>query len=317
MKNTTKTEAFLSELEKALGSIHPSDKAEIILAAKSHILAALEREPAANVDKILATFGSAVSVANRYLHERGLQPTPTSHSSVWKWLGLGMIGFGLFSVAVVIFLFMKFTPLFTVDEKSNRVTLFGGTIDINELEGTVHIGSSVIGNNLKTSEYSGQKILDEKSNEVVSLEFTNGKFIFTTAPNNQLKWSCKTKNQPDHSFLKEQENAVLFDFTHAASANCRLEIPKNTQVNIKGPNGNFTILKPEFPVSAEITNGNVSIVPGKDVKYRFDLSVVNGVIDDFESSPDKDSIAVKIALVNGKIGIEAATTDDKFESEEE
>lgn len=310
MKNDTKMEAYLAQLEKALGPVTVSEKAEIIMEIKSHILAALERDPGTNVDKIFASLGSPEQVANRYLLERGLKPVVPPRSNVWKWLGIGMIG----SVAVfflfVIVVMIKFTPLLKVDEENGRVTLLGGAIDIDEMGGTVHIGSSVLTGNMGAASYQGQKKLTAQ--ESINVDFSNGKFEIQTSDNGLLKWDCRTRNQKDDSFFVESDRNILFDFEQAASVKCEIDVPSGLKLEVSGPNGKVKLVKPEFETLVKVTNGNVSIEPAAGKKYRYDLSVVNGVIEDFKSSPDPDAIPIKISLVNGKID-----RDEENEADEE
>src|SRR5579872_5508182 len=130
MTTEPKLEAYLSALEKALGQIPVSDRADIIIEIKSHVLDAQQRNPAYDLDAILSSIGDADSVAKRYLQERGLQPTkPSSSSSMtWlatsiKWLVVGLLGiFAIFVIAVAV-LIWRFTPLISVDEKTNHVSI--------------------------------------------------------------------------------------------------------------------------------------------------------------------------------------------------
>lgn len=136
-----KLEAYLSVLDKTLGQIPVSDRADILVEIKSHVLEAQAKDPTENIESILNTMGEPESVAKRYLQERGLQPSMPSKTSsmMWlsasiKWLVIGFLGFITLIVIVVSLLIWRFTPLISVDEEHNRVSLGGGLIQIHETD---------------------------------------------------------------------------------------------------------------------------------------------------------------------------------------
>lgn len=141
MTTEPKLEAYLSELDKYLRQIPVSDRADIIIEIKSHVLEAQSKNPIQEVEKILNSMGDPESVAKRYLQERGLQsslPTKTS-SMMWlpasiKWLVIGFLGFIAIIVIVVSLIIWRFTPLISVDEVNNRVSIGGGLIQIRDTD---------------------------------------------------------------------------------------------------------------------------------------------------------------------------------------
>ena len=141
MTTEPKLEAYLSELDKYLGQIPVSDRADIIIEIKSHILEAQAKDPTQDISAILNSMGDSESVAKRYLQERGLQaflPVKTS-SMMWlpasiKWLVIGFLGFIAIIVVVASLLIWRFTPLISIDEANNRVSLGGGLIQIHDTD---------------------------------------------------------------------------------------------------------------------------------------------------------------------------------------
>src|SRR3990167_8860664 len=120
MTTEPKLEAYLSELDKYLGQISVSDRADIIIEIKSHVLDAQSKNPTQDIEVILNSMGDPESVAKRYLQERGLQAgiaaKTSSLSMMWlpaaiKWLVIGFLGFISIIVIVVALLIWRFTPL--------------------------------------------------------------------------------------------------------------------------------------------------------------------------------------------------------------
>lgn len=141
MTTEPKLEAYLAELDKYLTQIPVSDRADIIIEIKSHVLDAQSKNQTQDIDTILNSMGDAESVAKRYLQERGLQAaTPVKTSSMmWlsssiKWLVIGFLGFMGIIVIVVSLLIWRFTPLISVDEANNRVSIGGGLIQIHDTD---------------------------------------------------------------------------------------------------------------------------------------------------------------------------------------
>ena len=141
MTTEPKLEVYLAELDKYLAQIPVSDRADIIIEIKSHVLDAQTKNPTQDIDTILSSMGDAESVSKRYLQERGLQVlTPIKPSSMmWlpasiKWLVIGFLSFISIVVIIVSLLIWRFTPLISVDEANDRVSIGGGLIQIRDTD---------------------------------------------------------------------------------------------------------------------------------------------------------------------------------------
>lgn len=141
MTTEPKLETYLSELDKSLGQIPVSDRADIIIEIKSHVLDAQMKDSSQSMEDILQSMGNAESVANRYLHERGLsaqKPVKTTSmnwlSASIKWLVIGFLGFMAIIMIGAGLLIWKFSPLVSVDQATNRVSLAGGLIQIHDTD---------------------------------------------------------------------------------------------------------------------------------------------------------------------------------------
>jgi len=85
-----KLEGYLSLLDKTLGPISISERAEIVTEIKSHVLEAQQRDPSLSLEAILSSLGEPEQVANKYLLERGLKPSKPSTRPFVKWLVAGL-----------------------------------------------------------------------------------------------------------------------------------------------------------------------------------------------------------------------------------
>jgi len=131
--------SYLSELDKALNQLPVSDRADIIVEIKSHVLEAQAKNPNQSLDEILSSIGEPNAVAKRYLQERGvssMQPAPrASGSMMWlansiKWLVIGFISFVALLLLVIALIIWRFTPLISVDDTHNKVSIGGGIINV-------------------------------------------------------------------------------------------------------------------------------------------------------------------------------------------
>lgn len=86
MTTEPKLESYLSELDKYLAQIPVSDRADIIIEIKSHVMDAQAKKPSQDITAILNSLGDPESVAKRYLQERGIQITLPAKSSSMMWL---------------------------------------------------------------------------------------------------------------------------------------------------------------------------------------------------------------------------------------
>lgn len=289
MKHDPKIENYLSTLERVLQPFPVSDRAEIVLELKSHILAALERDPQASVESVLASLGAPETVANRYLLERGLKPAKPPISPIFKWLAIG----GVTTFAFMLLFFAGLTVWFTRHLNWNQ---------LSERSFNFSMSSSLISGS-KKFEVAKPKIL---------LKFTNGKFDLTTSKEGLFKWDCKgvssngvssTSNSSSNSFsnLTEQSGEWILDLSSSSGVKCDVAIPKGALFTLDGGNGKVAVDEPLFGVNIHLINGKVAMRPASGVLYRYSVSVQNGKLDSFESSTDPKAIPIEIKLMNGKI----------------
>ncbi len=296
-----KLEAYLSALDRALSAIPVSDRAEIVTEIKSHILEALTRDSTATLESTLASMGEAETVANRYLLERGLKPAKPPKHPIIKWLVIGFLGTITAFLLFIVVMVWKFSPLITIDEKSERVTLLGGMIDINGKEGKVKVGSSFVHSESRT--FEGHKDIDPKKIRQAEILFANGGVELTTAPTNRLTWKCKLDSgaEPDGSFVSEKDATLSLRLDQALRARCEVAVPSGIDVRIQGLNGRIVIERVQSNVDANIKNGQIRIAPDTARAYRYETHLVNGKMDPFTSSTDPKALLIRADVGNGRI----------------
>ena len=298
MSDESKLESYLERLEKALGPIPTSDRAEIIMEIKSHIHESKDRYPDDSMSGILAGLGEPELVANKYLMERGLKPGKPSKSPIVKWLTivfLGTLGVLVLSIFVLVW---KFTPIVAIDGDRGKVSILGGMISINDSDSKG--GSS----NWSSNEH--RDLVDDKGNFLVKPEnkrlktlFSNIKANLAWSAENQVKWDCKIY-QEDQQIIKTEGADIVLSLSTASK--CQIMVPKNLPLYIAGSKGKISLDKPTSDYEIDLTNGVVNVDPDPSEPFYYELKTTHGYTDNFESSLDKDSAKkAKISLVNGTI----------------
>ncbi|MBN1115191.1 MAG: DUF1700 domain-containing protein [Oligoflexia bacterium] len=287
--NSSKLEGYLTILEKALGPISVSEKAEIITEIKSHVLEAQERDGTQSIDSILSSLGEPEQVASRYLLERGLKLQKPPKHPVIKWLVLGFLGTVSIVMLFVVILIWKFTPIFKVDGNTGKVTIMGGLIDIDNTF------------NFKEVKFSDSRKIKKKIKNV-TINFSNGSFEFANSDDNTFSWECVGSDKYNSdNYVEENGDTIVLNLNKPVATRCDIKVPAGILLRAEGSNGKIGLIRPEYNVDLKINNGMVGIRPDDGVKYKYDITYVNGWADTFKSSQSKDAYSLKISLVNGNI----------------
>lgn len=318
MANDMRLESYLNAIDKALGKVSISDKAEIITEVKNHVRQALEKDPQATIESILLALGAPEIVASNHLRARGLRAAPPPRSPIIKWIFIFLLASFAFFIFSGVAVLWWFSPLIEFNEKNNRVKIFGGLIDIDEsdfgkdwvwddngFQGSIDIK---VNKNRKDKEknqkqdIAGEKLLDKNKIEKVFIPFRNGKIEVYYNTNSVLRWNCKLKQGSD-SFSMNTENNKIFtlDLDKSNISICELYLPADIPTVLNGANGDLEILKPLTTLDVQIGNGRVRLKPDPSLDYNYILNVKNGKIDSFDSSIDPKAIKIKIEVKNGVI----------------
>ncbi len=221
----------------------------------------------------------------------------THESSVVKWVFGGLAFVALIFFICLGALIWHFSPLIQINNE--RVRLFNGAIDINGETGETKVGDSVVGGGEARS-FEGSQTIGSGALDSVSLHFVNGQAKVSPSPDSKIHWKFEVKGGENSSAsLSGREFKV--DLSETGSAKGELQVPGKVKIRVEGVNGDLTVERPKAAVEISMVNGNVTLVPDKNLKYRYDANTVHGALTNLESSASRDAIEVKISLVNGNI----------------
>lgn len=292
-------ENYLTSLERVLRPFPVSDRAEIITEIKSHVLSALERDPQARLDVVLAALGEPETVANRYLLERGMKPAKPPISPIVKWVVIGFLGTIAMLLVFAGFMAMKFMPLVHVDEKNDKVALLGGLVRVEGDDGRFSIEG------LFDSSKSGRQFqgaVPAAPSVPVKVKFKNGKIEVSSSDDAEFHWNCKGRGREQEAPVPAVSGtSVDFDLTRYAKVQCALAVPVNGRLLVTGTNGKVEVSEARFNLDVNVMNGYVAFAPEEGRNYKYDVVVKNGVTDTFESSSAKDALEIHIQVMNGKV----------------
>ena len=242
MNTPAKLESYLVKLDKSLGPIAISERADIVTEIRSHVLEAQRQDETQTIESILASLGEPEQVANRYLLERGLKPQKAPKHPIVKWLIIGFLGTLSICVFFVLIIIWKFTPIIKVDEEKGRVIILGGLIDVNEKAGHVKVGSISVNDDSEDEQISGSVDIDIKKAPKIEVLFANGKMGFENSHNNQLVWKCHGANS--ENVMENEKGLTRLNFKKVANVKCAVDIPKGIYLIVDGGNGKTDFEEP-------------------------------------------------------------------------
>ncbi len=290
MSTNSKLESYLTTLNEHLGAISISDRSEIIMEIKSHVMDALEKNPQKNIEDILKDFGSAESIAQKYLDERGIK-RPVNHRSPFstfiKWALIASASLMIILGLTLLIIVKSLTPF--VNVSGDKVSLMGGLIHVDD--NNFRLGSAVY-------EISGTYTSSGAQN--LKVFASNGKIEMSTSADNVLKWNCDVDQvagiQPIVS-----GTTVELNFAKYKDLDCNIEIPQKMDSSIELSNGKLELSETAGNFDLNLQNGQIEISTQSSTPYKYDLQVNQGMLDNFVSSKDKNAFTIKARLQNGKI----------------
>lgn len=300
MTTDPRLEHYLASMERVLQPFPVGDRAEILTEIKSHVHATLERDPEARLDSVLTALGEPETVANRYLIERGLKPTKPPFSPIVKWMVIGFLGTFAMLLIFVAVVVSRFTPLLRVDDLKDKVSLFGGMVEVDGKNEKVSIRGS-FGDNWEFSGSSIAGAMPMTKGQNLKVKFSSAKLNVTNASDDRLAWKCSYHGDSKVGDPKLENGDLNFDLSNLASARCELFLPENVHLSVRGTNGKMSLDEPRYGVDIDLVNGKVAFDPDSERAYRYSLAVNNGKMDEFISSDKPEALDIKIHLKNGKI----------------
>lgn len=308
MSIDSRLETYLATLDKALGQIPVSDRADIVTEIKSHAMEAMGREPNQDLGAVLTSLGEPETVANRYLLERGLKPVKRSKGPVVKWLTIGFLGTAGICALFCLVVLWKFTPLIKVDEKAGKVVMLGGVIDIDSesmkkeaLGKNYKLKLSLEGNGAHLTK--GEMSLNANESNSLKVLLSSGAVKLSSSMSNLYSWTCKADQNKGSDMYKPKlkDKQYVVDLTSLNAIECKFDVPKEMLTILEGDNGIVAIDEPLGAVSLKLENGTVDVSYDDSKQYFVEAKVKNGGVDTFESSNDPKAIHLKLDVKNGYI----------------
>lgn len=275
MERNIKLEQYLGKLDKGLGPIPVSEKAEIITEIKSHILDAQAKDSSKRLEDILAAIGEPEFVANRYLIERGLKPMKTPTHPIFKWLIIGFLGTFAIIVLFVTILIWKFTPIMKIQD--DKVSLLGGTIDVDNSETyfsrTMNIGKGA------TFE---EKAFDPSKIKSVNIQNGSGDVKIKAIKSGDAVIRVGRKGHKCDFAAKLGANGELLVTTsdkHSCSfTSIEASLPSKTSIKAMAGSGNINIDSISGNIKAQTGSGDIGVYIEQKTKSKLEFTTGSGDI---------------------------------------
>lgn len=302
MTDEHKLENFLYSLEKTLKDISPSERSRIILENRDHILDARQKYPDKSMAQILKDLGSPEKVANHYLLDRGLKTYRPNRHPFLKWFSIMFLGSMALMMSTVLVMIWKFTPLFKIDEKKQRIIILGGLIDVNGISGKIKVGDQYqFVPNKFTNQFDGTLDIPKQEFDELVVNFESGSLDFKTNMERKLVWDCKLEKPPGQEFINMSKDIIEIDLRKTGGSTCTIEVPVDLKLTIDGDDAQVSLIEPEFDSYIDIKNGLVQLQMNPEVEYKYDLSVKNGTAPKAQSSTNDGAYEVRVNLESGTI----------------
>lgn len=297
MEKNIRLEHYLGKLEKGLGQIPVSEKAEIITEIKSHILDAQAKDNSKTLDDILAAIGEPEHVANRYLIERGLKPMKAPTHPIFKWLIIGFLGtFAIIAIFISV-LIWRFTPIMKIHD--DKVTLLGGTIDVDK-DSEIYFDRSInFGGPVKVE----QKVFD--ANKIKSIHITNGsgEVKVSSTKENKAVLEIGRKGMKCDLVAKLDNKGELLvttsDKNDCSLTYVNISVPAKTAVNVETGSGNINVAKISGNITANARSGDIEVLMEGKTRSKLDLMTRSGNV--IVSLPKGASVEHNIMTNSGRI----------------
>ncbi len=258
MKNQ-KLENYLVRLEKSLGPISVSEKAEIITEIKSHVLEANSRDKTKSVDSILSSLGEPEQVASKYLMERGLEPKKPPRHPVVKWIVLGFLGTVSLLLVTFLIVLWKFTPFVKVSD--DGVKVLGGLVTIEDSDDDAPSATSTP----SVTSFDSSKIkyltIDTGSQDVSITETKDKTALVKLIKNKRYdenKCSYNAELKGDTLNIKIGQKTSWHHFG-VCNASLEINVPETTIIDTEVGSGNIKVTDINGDIKIHSGSGNISV----------------------------------------------------------
>lgn len=221
---------------------------------------------------------------------------PPTKPHIVKWIVIGALGTMAIFVLFIGILIYTFTPLIKIDEGTGRVSLFGGTVDVQARDVITQLskdGSFVFG---------AMDGLEKLSPEIKTIEvkFGTGEIRLDYNDGDDLNWDCDGAGKSSKFQKQAEQGRVVLDFS-AAFVDCDISLPKRS-IKISGNKGQVEVRKMQSPLEISLSSGDVYLQPMDGLAYQYTLNDgEDAESDSFTSSVDKNAIPIKVEIKVGSV----------------
>ena len=295
-------EQYLLELENRLKALGPSERSKIVYETYQHVLESKQKFPEKTIDEILSDLGPADLLANHHLLDKGQRTFRANKHPFLKWITGIFFGSIAFFCLIIGLLIWKFTPVFKIDEKTQRVVILGGLIDVNGISGKIKVGDTYqFVQNKYTNQFNGSMDIPKEEFDELIVNFKSGTIDIRSSLNSTLSWDCQLELPPNKDFVNVGTDIVEIDLEKTGGSSCQIEVPPHLKLTVDGKEGQVTLTEPDNDSFVEIKNGNVALSPNPELDYKYDLKVDNGTIGEFFNSENDSAIEIRVNITNGSI----------------
>jgi hypothetical protein len=288
---------YLLQIEKLISHLPISVKTEVLTNIKKRIDGEKETFPDRGLPTIFKELGTKANLINEYLLNMGLPPIKKK-LSLGAWIFMTFIGCSLLMIIAGAVFISKITPLFEINEKTGRIILLGGMVDIDPSIGSVKIDSHY--NIDLGDQHSFKASIDKVTNiKEIDFNFKAGKIEVVGAKDGKVSWDCKLSKEMISGFT-QSDSKINFDFTDFRGVQCLITIPENIKLNIEGEDGYLIFSKIKNKVEAELTNGRLVFHTINTERYNINANVSNGKVRNHRSNDD-GGYAIKLNVDSGEI----------------
>lgn len=146
-------------------------------------------------------------------------------------------------------------------------------------------------------------ILVENVNTLV-YSATKGEHKFTTVESGSLEYHCQYYGEDFQPEINKLQNnlVVNLDVDGFDKFKCSIKVPKKLQLSADIQHGSVVVQHPKNHININIANGRFLLYPAMDTSYNYNVSVLNGNIQDLPQGTDAvGAIKVNVKVQNGSI----------------
>lgn len=294
---------YLSIVEANLKDINPIERAKVIIEVENQVKESTLKYPEKTIHQILEDLGTPDHLANHYRLQKGLKTFKEKKPfSFLRFLLSLIIFFTLFMTTLTLVAIWKFSPVFEVNEKENRVVILGGLIELDGKSGKTKIMNSYqYLDNQYTNSFEGSiDIIDNEFEELV-VNFKSGTLIFNAVNSQILSWNCQLDSPPKEEYINKSNEIIELDFETLKGVSCTISIPSNMKVTADGHDARVEVNEPLSDIYVEIKYGTVVFTPNPETDYKYEVNVDAGEKARFINSENEDAIEINLTVKEGNI----------------